>query len=125
MKAKLLKPAEMLNPLYSQSDAQQAKARGEVYDTPVVLTLPVGHVIDDPDAWRACMPDNRIAVPDDDECAKALAARLDDAGRKSLLAMIRKLQQPEVRKQLGKQDAAWLEAMEEWHEDELTAVSSQ
>ena len=123
MKSKLIKSVEMLNPLYDQLEAQKAKTRGESYDTPVVLTLPVDHILDGPDVWMQCMPDIGNAVPADEECAKTLAAKMNDSQRKETLALIRRLQQPDVRKQLGKSDLAWLQAMEEWHEDELTEAT--
>ena len=125
MKAKRLIEGRISNPLYSDSERRAAKAADEKYDTPRYLILPVGEIVESKHCWRNCIGDKPVMVPADQECSDAVDKVIGDKGRKRTLDLIRRLQQPEVRKQLGKADLAWLEAMEEWHEDELTSATLQ
>lgn len=125
MKAKRLTEGRIVNPLFSDADRRAAKAAGKIYDTPKFLTLPIGEIVEDKHCWRLCLGDRPAMVPADEECAAKVEAVMGDAGRKELLTKIRRLQHPDVRKQLGKADMAWLETMEEWHADELTAATPE
>lgn len=124
MKAVRLKPGRIVNPLYSRSERRQALKVGQPYETPEYLTCPVGEVVDDPDCWMHCRGDNPAMAPADKECADKVLAVMNSPARRKFLDQLRRLRQPEVRRQLSKSNEAWLAAMLDAYSSELDPVDA-
>jgi hypothetical protein len=119
MKAIRRKPGKIVNPLFSQADKRVAKAQGVPYETPEFLTVPKGELVDDPDCWMLCLGSDPDLQPADKECADVVLRKMTSTGRAAFLANVRRLAQPEVRKQLSKDDLKSLELWLELYGDEI------
>lgn len=68
MKVKLLRDMERLNPEWSREKAEEARTKGERYDTPHTIDAPAGTEIEHPDAWRLVVLGH--AEPIDEEATR-------------------------------------------------------
>lgn len=98
------------NPVFSVAEKRKAAAAGEVYAVPEFITLPVGGVIEHPDAWRLCV--KGVAVADDDECRKKFFDYIGAPGRLAIVEEIKLLRQAAANTTLTEQERKHKEALE-------------
>jgi hypothetical protein len=125
MKAKRVKPGQIVNPYYSAEARRETIARGKVYDVKPFLDLPIGEEVDDADCWKLCLGNDAPLQPADDECS---AKVLDAMGSEKRLAFLRNLKRqdhPDVRRQMGKSQIEWLDSMLDTYGGEIAALDSK
>lgn len=120
MKAVRTKEGQARNPLFSYSERRQARINGTPYDTPEMITLPIGDVIDHPDCWRLVV--KGVALPHDEECSQKVLAYLGAPGRQAILDEIKLLQTAVKTSKLSPKDMKQLQAMERAYAVELGLV---
>lgn len=118
MKAKLIHEEEMVNPVYQAAQASGGDTKG----IQPILTLPEGHVMDNPDAWMLCALGK--ATPEDDECRERYDRYLGDPRRKAMLQNVLALRAAKGASQLDKKTLKWLEYMEAAYASELAAMDA-
>lgn len=86
MKARLIKEAQAFNPEYDREDAAVAKQEQRDYEHPQIITRPVGHIQNHPDAWKNCVNGHLnsppIAVPEDDECKSKVREWMNESPKR-------------------------------------------
>lgn len=125
MKAERLAIGQIVNPYYSSTAKREAIARGEVYDAPQFLNLPVGEVVDDPDCWKLCLGGTPVMAPADDECRNKVLSAMGSDKRLAFLRNIRRQNHPDVRKQMGKAQTEWIDSMMEVYGKEVEALDGK
>jgi hypothetical protein len=77
MKAKLISPQLVRNPLFKQKCLDEALRTGGFYAQRKYIERPAGWEIENPDVWKlVCMG---VAEPADEECEEAVAKRMTDS----------------------------------------------
>lgn len=122
MKARRLVPGQIVNPFYSHDARRAARDRGEPYDVTPFLTLPKDEIVDDSDCWKLCIGDNAVMAPADDECRQAVLAAMGSEKRKKFLQNLKRQNMPEIRRQMSKAQAEWLDVMIESYGSEIDAL---
>ena len=125
MKATRLKVGEIVNPFYNVTAKAEAKARGQVYDVPPFLTLPIGELVEDPDCWKLCLGTDPVLKPADDECREKVLAAMGSEQRAKFLQNLKRQNHPDVRKQMGKTQLEWLDSMLETYGKEIDALDGK
>lgn len=125
MKATRLKPGQMVNPYYSAEVKRAAKSRGEAYDIPAFLNLPVGETVDDPDCWKLCVGEDPVMKPADDECREKVLSVMSEPKRIAFLRNLQRQNQSEVRKQMPKGQIEWLDSMLETYGAEIDKLDAK
>ncbi|TWT57254.1 hypothetical protein KOR42_06120 [Thalassoglobus neptunius] len=72
MKARYIREAKAINPLYDVREHRRAKAEGRDYDVDQLITIPIGFEEEGPQCWAHCCPGYKgeppVCEPADDEC---------------------------------------------------------
>jgi hypothetical protein len=114
--------ARAVNPLFSRADKIKAEAAGEQYDSLEFLDLPVGQVVDSPDAWKLCVLGK--AIPEDEDCRKKVMAYLTAPKRQAIVDDIKLLREAAKTNSLGDKDKRMLAMMEKAYAVDLGLVPS-
>lgn len=76
MKCRFLVDVKIMNPAWSQKDANAAADAKVPYNVPQQFEVSAGYQVEDPQAWIHCCPGDLnsapIAEPADEECAAAV-----------------------------------------------------
>lgn len=124
MKATRIKVGEIVNPFFSHDARRQAQAQGLSYDVKPFLSLPIGELVDDPECWKLCTGDDPALKPADDECREKVLQVMGSEKRLKFLTNLKRQNQPEVRKQMGKSQIEWLDSMLEIYGREVAALDA-
>jgi hypothetical protein len=111
-----------VNPLFSREEKIRAEETGEEYDSLEFLDLPVGQVVDNPDAWKLCVLGK--ALPEDEACRKRVMAYLTAPKREAIVADIKLLREASKTNSLGEKDKRMLAMMERAYAVDLGLVPS-
>jgi hypothetical protein len=111
-----------VNPLFSRAEKIRAEETGEEYDSLEFLDLPVGQVVDNPDAWKLCVLGK--ALPEDEACRKRVMAYLTAPKREAIVADIKLLREASKTNSLGEKDKRMLAMMERAYAVDLGLVPS-
>ena len=115
-------PGRAVNPLFSRAEKIKAEAAGEEYDSLEFLDLPVGQVVDNPDAWKLCVLGK--ALPEDEACRKRVMSYLTAPKREAIVADIKLLREASKTNSLGEKDKRMLDMMERAYAVDLGLVPS-
>jgi hypothetical protein len=115
-------PGRAVNPLFSRDEKNRVEAAGGVYDSIEIIELPVGQVIESPDAWVLCTLGK--ALPDDDECRAKTIAYMTTEKRQQTVADIKLLREALKQNALGEKDRRMLAMMERAYAVDLGLVPS-
>ena len=115
-------PGRAVNPLFSRAEKIRAEAAGEEYDSLEFLDLPVGQVVDNPDAWKLCVLGK--ALPEDEACRKRVMAYLTAPKREAIVSDIKLLREASKTNSLGEKDKRMLAMMERAYAVDLGLVPS-
>jgi hypothetical protein len=115
-------PGRAVNPLFSRAEKIRAEETGEEYDSLEFLDLPVGQVVDNPDAWKLCVLGK--ALPEDEACRKRVMAYLTAPKREAIVADIKLLREASKTNSLGEKDKRMLAMMERAYAVDLGLVPS-
>ena len=115
-------PARAVNPLFSRAEKIRAEETGEEYDSLEFLDLPVGQVVDNPDAWKLCVLGK--ALPEDEPCRKRVMAYLTAPKREAIVEDIKLLREASKTNSLGEKDKRMLAMMERAYAVDLGLVPS-
>lgn len=122
MKCTRTVPGRAVNPLFSRAEKIRAEETGEEYDSLEFLDLPVGQVVDNPDAWKLCVLGK--ALPEDEACRKRVMAYLTAPKREAIVADIKLLREASKTNSLGEKDKRMLAMMERAYAVDLGLVPS-
>jgi hypothetical protein len=111
-----------VNPLFSRAEKIRAEETGEEYDSLEFLDLPVGQVVDNPDAWKLCVLGK--ALPEDEACRKRVMAYLTAPKREAIVSDIKLLREASKTNSLGEKDKRMLAMMERAYAVDLGLVPS-
>jgi hypothetical protein len=111
-----------VNPLFSRAEKIRAEETGEGYDSLEFLDLPVGQVVDNPDAWKLCVLGK--ALPEDEACRKRVMAYLTAPKREAIVSDIKLLREASKTNSLGEKDKRMLAMMERAYAVDLGLVPS-
>ena len=111
-----------MNPLFSRAEKIRAEETGEDYDSLEFLDLPVGQVVDNPDAWKLCVLGK--ALPEDEACRKRVMAYLTAPKREAIVSDIKLLREASKTNSLGEKDKRMLAMMERAYAVDLGLVPS-
>jgi hypothetical protein len=125
MKAERTQAAQMVNPFYSAEDKRATIARGEEYDVPAFLDLPKGQIVDDPDCWKLCLGETPVMKPADSECREKVCEIMGSEKRTAFLRKLKAMNNPDVRKQMGKSQIEWLDSMLETYGGEVETLDAK
>ena len=115
-------PGRAINPLFSREEKNRVEAAGDMYDSLEFLDLPVGQVVDNPDAWKLCVLGK--ALPEDEACRKRVMAYLTAPKREAIVADIKLLREASKTNSLGEKDKRMLAMMERAYAVDLGLVPS-
>jgi hypothetical protein len=115
-------PGRAINPLFSRDEKNRVEAAGDMYDSLEFLDLPVGQVVDNPDAWKLCVLGK--ALPEDEACRKRVMAYLTAPKREAIVADIKLLREASKTNSLGEKDKRMLAMMERAYAVDLGLVPS-
>jgi hypothetical protein len=115
-------PGRAINPLFSRDEKNRVEAAGEGYDSLEFLDLPVGQVVDNPDAWKLCVLGK--ALPEDEACRKRVMAYLTAPKREAIVEDIKLLREASKTNSLGEKDKRMLAMMERAYAVDLGLVPS-
>jgi hypothetical protein len=93
-----------------------------MYDSLEFLDLPVGQVVDNPDAWKLCVLGK--ALPEDEACRKRVMAYLTAPKREAIVSDIKLLREASKTNSLGEKDKRMLAMMERAYAVDLGLVPS-
>jgi hypothetical protein len=122
MKCTRTVPARAVNPLFSRAEKIKAEAAGEEYDSLEFLDLPVGQVVDSPDAWKLCVLGK--AIPEDEACRSKVMSYLTAPKRQAIVDDIKLLREAAKTNSLGDKDKRMLAMMERAYAVDLGLVPS-
>jgi hypothetical protein len=122
MKCTRTVPGRAVNPLFSRAEKIRAEETGEEYDSLEFLDLPVGQVVDNPDAWKLCVLGK--ALPEDEACRKRVMAYLTAPKREAIVSDIKLLREASKTNSLGEKDKRMLAMMERAYAVDLGLVPS-
>jgi hypothetical protein len=111
-----------VNPLFSREEKNRVEAAGDMYDSLEFLDLPVGQVVDNPDAWKLCVLGK--ALPEDEACRKRVMSYLTAPKREAIVADIKLLREASKTNSLGEKDKRMLAMMERAYAVDLGLVPS-
>jgi hypothetical protein len=115
-------PGRAINPLFSRDEKNRVEAAGDMYDSLEFLDLPVGQVVDNPDAWKLCVLGK--ALPEDEACRKRVMAYLTAPKREAIVSDIKLLREASKTNSLGEKDKRMLAMMERAYAVDLGLVPS-
>jgi hypothetical protein len=115
-------PGRAINPLFSRDEKNRVEAAGDMYDSLEFLDLPVGQVVDNPDAWKLCVLGK--ALPEDEACRKRVMAYLTAPKREAIVSDIKLLREASTTNSLGEKDKRMLAMMERAYAVDLGLVPS-
>lgn len=134
MKAVLTKESRSPNPLFSAKAKRDAKRRGETYDTPMYIDLPIGYEVEGPHVWGFCCPgymnEPPFAEPVDKECRDKVRKWMEK-DRPQRLDQIRQMLRPANLRKMSKkqqqhiQDLARVYGLDELSEEPVAPVLTQ
>lgn len=124
MKATRIKVGQIVNPFFSHDARRRAAENGVPYDVKPFLDLPIGELVEEPDCWKLCIGDDPALKPADDECREKVLAVMGSEKRSKFLQNLKRQNQAEVRKQMGKSQLEWLDSMLETYSREVAALDA-
>jgi hypothetical protein len=124
VKATRIKVGQIVNPFFSHDARRLAQQQGVAYDVKPFLDLPIGELVEDPDCWKLCIGDDPALKPADDECREKVLAVMGSEKRSKFLQNLKRQNQAEVRKQMGKSQLEWLDSMLETYGREVAALDA-
>lgn len=115
-------PGRAVNPLFSRDEKNRVEAAGGTYDSIELIDLPIGQIVDSPDAWKLCVLGK--ALPEDDECRKKTLSYLTSEKRQAIVGDIKLLREAYKTNSLSEKDARMLAMMERAYAVDLGLVPS-
>lgn len=115
-------PGRAINPLFSRDEKNRVEAAGGTYDSIEFIDLPVGQIVESPDAWKLCVLGK--ALPEDDECRKKTLSYLTSEKRQAIVGDIKLLREAYKTNSLGEKDARMLAMMERAYAVDLGLLPS-
>lgn len=115
-------PGQAVNPLFSRDEKHRVEAAGDVYDSIEIIELPIGQIVESPDAWKLCVLGK--ALPEDDECRKKTLSYLTSDNRQAIVGDIKLLREAMKQNSLGEKDKRMLAMMERAYAVDLGLVPS-